>query len=46
MKDFLQATEISKMPVGELESALAAWFKQVCASNASIESYIIRDKAL
>jgi hypothetical protein len=35
-----------EVPMGELESALAVWFKQVHASNASIEGNIIRDKAL
>jgi TRAP-type mannitol/chloroaromatic compound transport system substrate-binding protein len=46
VRDFLQAVQMVEIPPGELESTLTAWFKQVCASIASVDGNIFREKGL
>jgi hypothetical protein len=44
--DFLQEMQMVEILPEELGSTLPTWFKQVYASNASIDGSIIRGKAL
>jgi hypothetical protein len=41
-----QRKSLKCLPLGKLESALAAWFKQACASTASIGGNHLEEKAL
>jgi hypothetical protein len=41
-----QWKSLKHLPLEELESALAAWFKQACESIASIDGTYLKEKAL